>query len=303
MLWDPTRVEGSIPGGNLICTGAGGGNYILGASFFRDNSSVISIGVSKGFHPSLGSPWVPFQPRSTAIKQSWDTYREIQLASDNPSPRVPLPLSVPSLPTCSVGQAGWEDDGTLQRELRLSQPVGAEGLVGIEVEGYVHGPQPSERQLVLIQLVAKYDTDSGAVVGMASGVEWCKPGTPSYCKVVNTGRAPAVVRSGHPIAKVIGMNVSDEDRFRALLVHSPPLPANPFLEPTAQHLPPAPDAGADEIPLRGAELSEADIGQLSGGAEAPAAERAAAAEVAGLFPEDPKRVHACTARELRVPLI
>ena len=34
--------------------------FILGASFFRTNSSVISLGEGKGFQASPGSPWVPF---------------------------------------------------------------------------------------------------------------------------------------------------------------------------------------------------------------------------------------------------
>ena len=41
----------------------------------------------------------------------------------------------PSLPMCSAGQAAWEDDGTLQWELRLSQPVEVAGSVGVAVEG------------------------------------------------------------------------------------------------------------------------------------------------------------------------
>ena len=83
----------------------------------------------------------------------------------------------PSLPACFVGQAAWEDDGTLQWELRLSRQVNVAGFVGIVVEGYVRAPQPSERLLVLVKPVVKYDTDSGAVVGMAKGVQWWEPGT------------------------------------------------------------------------------------------------------------------------------
>ena len=74
--------------------------------------------------------------------------------------------------------------------------------------------------MVLIQPVEKYDTDSGAVVGMARGVQWWEPGTPLYCKVVSTGRAAVVVRGGHPMAKVIALYVRDEDRFRTLFVLS-----------------------------------------------------------------------------------
>ena len=88
--------------------------YTLGASFFRTNNSVILLGEGNGFQALPGSPWVPFQPRSAATKRSWDTYRAMQHAADNPPTLVSPPPSVPPLPVCSVGQVAWEDDGTLQ---------------------------------------------------------------------------------------------------------------------------------------------------------------------------------------------
>ena len=82
--------------------------------------------------------------------------------------------------------------------------------MGIATEGRVRGAQPSERQLALIQPVVKHDTDSGAGVGMARGVQWWEPGTPLYCKVVSTGKAAVVVRSGHSIAEVLVLNARDD---------------------------------------------------------------------------------------------
>ncbi|CAN0498611.1 unnamed protein product, partial [Laminaria digitata] len=114
--------------------------FILGANFFRTNDSVIALGEG-GFQPSPGAPWVPFQPHSAATKRLWDLYCAMQpLATDNSLPDAPAPQPVPSLPLCSVGQAAWEDDGTLQWELRLSRHVNVEGFVGVAVEGYVRGP-------------------------------------------------------------------------------------------------------------------------------------------------------------------
>ena len=134
--------------------------FILGARFFRSHSSVISLGEGKGFHPSPGASWVPFQPRSAVTKHSWDLYCAMQPADDLLTPALAPPLA-PPLPACSVGQAAWEDDGALQWELPLSRRVKVAGFVGTAVEGCVKGPQSSERQLVLIQPVVKYDTDSG----------------------------------------------------------------------------------------------------------------------------------------------
>ena len=145
--------------------------FILGAKFFRCHSSIISLRERKGFQPSPEVPWVSYQPRSAATTQSWDRYCAIQRADDFFTPASAPPLG-PPLPVCSVGQAAWDDDGTLQWELRLTRRVEVAGFVGKTVEGYVKGPQLSERQLVLIQSLEKYDTDCRVVVGMARAVPW-----------------------------------------------------------------------------------------------------------------------------------
>ena len=126
---------------------------------------------------------------------------------------------IPELPVCSLGQVTWEDDRTLQWELRLVVNAEVAGFVEKAVEAYVHGPQPSEKQLVMIQPSETFDTDRGAAVGLARGVQWWKSAPPLYCKVVNTGPDPGVVGTGHPIAKVIALDVRDVDRFRALFIH------------------------------------------------------------------------------------
>ena len=90
--------------------------------------------------------------------------------------------------------------GTLQWELRFSKSAEVDGFVGVAAKAHVHGPHPGERQMALIQPASTYDTNSGAIVGMAREVQWWEPGTPLHCKVVNTGRATAVVRSCNPIA-------------------------------------------------------------------------------------------------------
>ena len=150
--------------------------------------------------------------------------------------------------------------------------------------------------------MAKCDTDSGAVVGIARGVQWWEPGTPSYCKMVNTGRAAGVVRCGHLIAKVIALNVRDDDRFRTLFVHPLP-PSLTRLKSPADDPPPIPDSGNNETPTRGVVLSDANIGRLSVSQKNRLMSALQPQTVAGLFPEDTKRVRACTMRELRIPLI
>ena len=60
---------------------------------------------------------------------------------------------------------------------------------------------------------------------------------------------------------------------------------------------------ASTTPVRGVELSDANLGQLSVGQKNQLMGVLQPQNVAGLFPEDPKRVRACTVRELRIPLI
>ena len=84
----------------------------------------------------------------------------------------PGPLAFPPSFPSPIGHAAWEYDGTLQWELCLVKPAEVDGFVGVAVEAYVHDPQPSDRQLVLIHPVSTYGTESGAVMGMARGVQW-----------------------------------------------------------------------------------------------------------------------------------
>lgn len=202
----------------------------------RSNGSVISLGQGKGFQPSrrsLRGCHSRFQtPLVRARAHCIARYR-------CPLTTLPRQLVFPRtlpLPACSIGQAAREDDGTLQWEWGLAKPAEVDGFVGIAV-AYVHGPQPSERQLVMIQPVAKYDRQWSNCCHGSGSVQWWEPGTSLLCKVVNTGRAAAVVRSGHRIAKVIALNVRDDDRFRSLFLHytlSNPTPEPPDEIPPTQ---------------------------------------------------------------------
>ena len=79
--------------------------FILGASFFRANRSVISIEKGKGFQPSPGAPWLPFQSRSAGSKRSKEAYCAVR-TPDIARPSHPgVEPDIPELPVCSLGQA------------------------------------------------------------------------------------------------------------------------------------------------------------------------------------------------------
>ncbi|CAM9821477.1 unnamed protein product, partial [Choristocarpus tenellus] len=94
------------------------------------------------------------------------------------------PLESPGVVPLSV-EVAWEDDGTLQWELRLSEEEHVEGFVSKVCKGFVKGAQPQSRQLVMIEPLSEYNMELGNAVGVARGVQWWNPGTPIYCKLVN----------------------------------------------------------------------------------------------------------------------
>lgn len=127
-------------------------------------------------------------------------------------------------------------------------------------------------------------------------VQWWDLDTPLYRKVVNTGRATVVVRSGHWIAKIIALNVRDDDRFRARFVHPPSL-THSRSRPTSPRLP-STRTMRNPRPV----LADANIGQLSVGEKNQLMSVLKLQNFAGLFPEDAKSVADCTGKVLRIYL-
>ena len=99
----------------------------------------------------------------------------------------------------------------------------------------------------------------------------------------------------------------DDDRFRALFVHS--TPADPTAKPPAE-TPHVHSANTEHVSPRGVDLADANIGQLNGGQKQRLHHVLRPKNVVGLFPQDTKGVRACTSparmprvRSQRPPLI
>ena len=156
-------------------------SMILGATFFRNNRSILSFRKNEGFQPSPEAPWVPFDDHRQP-EQSFPHLNVLPSEDVREPPGITLsPMAV--LATLhQMKHAAWEDDGTLQWKLKLLEPVTLPGYVSRVVDGYVRGPQPQARQLVLTIPVQNFDTDHGAIAGLAYGVQWWEPGTPLAVK-------------------------------------------------------------------------------------------------------------------------
>ena len=153
---------------------------IAGARFFRTNNSVLDFGVGKGFKPTPSSCWIPFAVRSmnpVISPLTWDRFCALTNSRDAEVENTPPPFPPTAFPAAwshiSTDNIAWENDNTLQWEVRLvtdhqvNASVRLPGFVSTALEGFATGPLPQDRQLVIILPLEKYDMDLGAIVGIA----------------------------------------------------------------------------------------------------------------------------------------
>ena len=82
--------------------------------------------------------------------------------------------------------AVWEDEGTLDWVLRVSNDVSSiPGGTSVQVDARVKGPQPQTQLLVIIEPREKFKLKRGVDIGGFRGIQWWKPGNPLKCKVAN----------------------------------------------------------------------------------------------------------------------
>lgn len=83
------------------------------------------------------------------------------------SPPLPRPLRL-----CGLGNAAWEDDGSLQWNLAAHQPVRLDGYGRRIVVGDLKSVFHQERQVARPNPIDKFYIDQGATVCAARGVQW-----------------------------------------------------------------------------------------------------------------------------------
>ena len=142
---------------------------ILGARFFYANKSILNFGTDEGFKPTLASPWVPFLDRNMTASNSpsyWDNFCAFSpMIHDGHMPNNlgPTPQSRHAAAPPSPDRVAWEDDSTLQWDVRLvddtetKEPRPLPGFTSIIVECFATGPLPTG-QLVLTVRKVRYGT-------------------------------------------------------------------------------------------------------------------------------------------------
>ena len=179
-----------------------------------------------------------------------------------PEKESPNPNQTETDSSTAAVKAVWEDEGTLDWGLRLSDAVSAlPGGTSVQVDARVKGPQPQTRSLVIVEPREKFNLKRGVDIGVPRGIQWWEPGNPLKCKVTNVATRPISISKGVQVVTVYSVNNFDTQRIQSLLkpkslpqtctdderktIHGPERPVKSH-EPTQQ-----------------SNLNEAHIGQLS----------------------------------------
>ena len=99
----------------------------------------------------------------------------------------------------------------------LANEVEVGGFVSVQTEAFVTGPQPQDRQLVVVILTQPHGMKLGVEVGIARGVQWWYLGNSPQCNVVNRTKTSMTIQQGLVVAKVFATNSSDTENMRLLL--------------------------------------------------------------------------------------
>ena len=162
-------------------------------------------------------------------------------------------------PTIADG-AVWEDEGTLDWVLRLSNAVSSlpDGT-SVHVDTRIKGPQPQTRLLVIVEPREKFNLKRGVDIGIPRGIQWWQSGNPRKCKVTNVATGPIPISKGVPVATVYSVNIFDTPG-----IQSPLKPLPQTCTGDEMNVLNAPERQAESRELaQQNNLDEANIGQLS----------------------------------------
>ena len=151
---------------------------IVGADYLRSEENILDFGPGKGFKHNPNAAWIPFldhTPPSALIASLTDSLATTAVDATHRASQ-------------SLEDMAWDDDSTLEWDVYLNNgDTSTEGYVSKVVGGHAVGPMPQDKQLLIAIILPQeaYDLGKTAMVGVARGVIWWKPGTPVVCKLVN----------------------------------------------------------------------------------------------------------------------
>ena len=112
-------------------------------------------------------------------------------ADQQPGEESPTPNQTETSSSTAVDGAVWEDEGTLDWVLRLSDAVLAlPGGTSVQVDARVKGFKPQTRLLVVVEPQEIFNLKRGVDIGIPHGIQWWEPGNPPKCKVTNVATRP-----------------------------------------------------------------------------------------------------------------
>ena len=139
-------------------------------------------------------------------------------SDQQPGEESPTPNKTETDSPTAVDRAVWEDEGTLDWVLRLSNAVSAlPGGTSVQVDARVKGPQPQTRLLIIVEPREKFNLKRGVDIGIPRGIQWWEPGNPLKCKVSNVATRPISISKGVPVATVYIVNNFDTPQIQSLL--------------------------------------------------------------------------------------
>ena len=108
----------------------------------------------------------------------------------------------------------WENDGTLNRNLRLVEAVEVVDGTNVLGETFLRESQPQTRQRVVVTSRERYDLQRGVDIRISPRVQWWNFGTPLHCKVSNVASSRLSLPTRSHVATAFGVNNFDVARIR-----------------------------------------------------------------------------------------
>ena len=104
-------------------------------------------------------------------------------SNQRPGEESTIPTQTEADSPTTMDEAVWEDKGTLDWVLRLSNAVSSlSGGTSVIVDARVKGPQPQTRLLIIIEPREKFNLKRGVDIGIPRGIQWWERATRSNAK-------------------------------------------------------------------------------------------------------------------------